>query len=184
MSTYTALKSLFSVNWTTILLGWKGTGALSPWPERWAEFPPMLTIEEVLDYANERLVSSCDATEEELLIGLVCLDTHTASREDVLAYITKLSKLNDSNPVLEGRKWRVISLDRVLKDLPSDSLYGLIALSEFWQSFGFPSDSPHEIQGRENTKSPEDYYDDANYQRLVTLHQTWIEKEKAELVAI
>lgn len=183
MSTYTTLRSLFRVSWTTILVGWKGIGVFSPWPDRWAEFPSLLSIDEVLDYANERLVSSRDVTEEELLIDLVSLDRHTACREGVADYITKLANMNGGDQVLEGRKWRVVLLDGVLRDLPSDSLYGLIALSEFWQGFGFPPDSPHEIQGRENKQIPEDYYDDSNYRRLVESHQTWIEKEKAELGA-
>jgi hypothetical protein len=63
--------------------------------------------------------------------------------------------------------------------MPEDPLYGLLALTEFWQSFGFPSDSPHVIQGRGNTISPAEYFQQNNLNRLLSLHRKWIQQEKA-----
>ena len=56
-----------------------------------------------------------------------------------------------------------------------------MALTEFWQNFGFPTDSPHEVQGRVNEITPLEYYDDQNLQRLLSRHRAWIQEEKAAL---
>ncbi|HEU4388194.1 MAG TPA: DUF2247 family protein, partial [Blastocatellia bacterium] len=65
-----------------------------------------------------------------------------------------------------------------LNNLPQDAVYGLVALTEFWQGFGFPPDSPHEVQGRGNTITPLDYYQQENLVRLLACHRAWIKEEK------
>jgi hypothetical protein len=182
MTHFAKLKEQFAVNWTTILAGWKGLGVFSPWPERSAEYPPLLSVDELADYANERLASSSDATEEDMVVKLLSLNLYTESREVITEHLTRLSDLCGYDSSHELRKWRVVLLEDLLDHLPSDPLYGLIALTEFWQSFGFPPDSPHEVQGKENTLTPDDYYQEDNYQRSISRHKAWIEQEKAGLL--
>src|SRR5579862_506926 len=148
MSTFAELRAAFGVNWTTVLVGWNGLGVLSPWPGRWTEFPPLLSADEVAAYADEMLTSSADPTEQDLIVKLLSLNPRTESRETVKDILSRLSDLDGSDPAIELRKWRLVILEQVLKEMPHDALYGLMALTEFWQSFGFPSDSPHEVQGR------------------------------------
>ncbi len=181
MSPFARLGKQFAVNWTTILVGWKGLGVFSPWPARSAEFPPLLSADELAAYANECLASSSDVAEDDLVVSLLSLDLHTESRETITEHLARLSDLHGCDPSREVRKWRVVLLEDLLGNIPSGPLYGLIALTEFWQNFGFPPDSPHEVQGKGNTVSPADYYQESNYQKLVSRHKAWIEQEKAGL---
>jgi hypothetical protein len=181
MSPFARLKAQFVVNWTTVLVGWKGLGVFSPWPARSADFPPLLSVDELTAYANERLASSSDAAEDDLVVRLLSCDLHTESRETITEHLAKLSDLCGCDSSRELRKWQVVLLEDLLGNIPSDPLYGLIALTEFWQNFGFPPDSPHEVQGKGNTVTPDDYYQESNYQRLVSRHKAWIEQEKTGL---
>lgn len=182
MTPFARLGKQFGVNWTTILVGWKGLGVFSPWAARTAEFPPLLSADELAAYANERLASSSDVAEDDLIVNLLSLDLHTESRETITEHLARLSDLCGGDSSRELRKWRVVLLEDLLEHIPSDPLYGLIALTEFWQNFGFPPDSPHEAQGKGNMVSPADYYQESNYQRLVSRHKAWIEQEKARLL--
>jgi hypothetical protein len=181
MSAFTKLKASFDINWTTILVGWNGLGVFSPWPDRWDEFPPLLSADELAAYADERLASSSDVAEENLILQLTLLNLRTESRGTIRDLLMCLSDLSGCDSSCEVRKWRVILLEDLLENIPSDPLHGLIALTEFWQNFGFPPDSPHEVQGKGNTVNPADYYQESNYQRAVSRHKAWIEQEKAEL---
>ena len=183
MSPFTKLKRQFVVNWNTVLVGWKGLGVFSPWPTTClTDYPPLLSADELAAYAYERLTSSSNAAEDDLVVRLLCLDLHTECREAIIEHLMPLSDLYRCDSSREIQKWQVILLEDLLDHIPSDPTEGLIALTEFWQSFGYPTDSPHEVQGRENTINPYDYYQEENYHRLVSRHKTWIEQEKARLL--
>lgn len=181
MSTFEELKVAFDVNWMTVLVGWNGLGGLSPWPDRWVEFPPLMSADEIAAYADEKLASLSNLVEQDLIVALLSPDLRNESREAVKNLLTPLSDLSGSDLGIELRKWRLVLLEETLASMPKDALHGLMALSEFWQNFGFPSDSPHEVQGRGNTVGPSEYYQQDNLDRLVARHRAWIEKEKAAL---
>jgi len=181
MSAFAKLRAEFDTNWTTILVGWSGLGVLSAWPDRWGEFPPLLSADEVAADADERLASSADTTEQNLIVELLSLDLRTESRETIRGFLQRLSDLDRGDPAIELRKWRLILLEQVLGVMPQDALYGLMALTEFWQSFGFPSDSPHEVQGRGNAITPPEYYQQENLRRLLARHRAWIDDERAAI---
>ena len=70
MSPFARLGKQFAVNWTTILVGWKGLG-YSRRGLRLAEFPPLLSADELAAYANECLASSSDVAEDDLVVSLL-----------------------------------------------------------------------------------------------------------------
>ena len=181
MSSFQKLKTEFDTNWTTILVGWNGLGVFSPWPNRWVEFPPLLSADEIAGYADERLASSSDVAEENLIVNLLSLDLRAETRETIRNLLTRLSDVSAGDPVLELRKWRLILLEELLDNMPKDAVYGLMALSEFWQNFGFPPDSPHEVQGRGNSITPSEYYQAQNLHRLLGRHRAWVLEERAAL---
>ena len=183
MSAFANLQAWFDANWTTVLVGWNGLGFLSPWPDRWTEFPPLLSADEISSYAEERLASCSNPTEQKLIVELLSLDLRTESRQTLSALLERLSAFDRGDPAFELKKWRVALLEQVLENLPEEPLYGLMAFTEFWQDFGYPPDSPHEVQGRGNTISPADYYQQENLNRLVVRHRAWIENQKATLKA-
>jgi hypothetical protein len=184
MNALAKLTAQFDPNWTTILVGWNGLGVLSPWPADWSKFPPLLSTDELIAYANVRLACASDPSEDDLIVRLLALDLHTESRETIRELLLPLSDLGGGDPELELRKWRLALLEDLLDSIPEDAVHGLMALNEFWLQFGFPADSPHEVQGRGNAMSPADYYEDSNFRRLLSRHKTWIAREKAELRAL
>jgi hypothetical protein len=181
MSVFEKLAAHFQVNWTTILVGWRGLGVFSPWPDRRMEFPPLLSPSELAIYSQERLESSPDAAEERLVVDLCSLDLEREGRQAVEDLLKRLADLTKHDADFELRKWRLVILEELLANIPNDPVYGLIALTEFWQSFGFPANSPHEIQGRGNKVTPSEYYQAETLQRLLVRHQEWIQQEKSSL---
>lgn len=182
MSTFEKIRATFTINWTTVLVGWNGLGVYCPWPDRWTEFPALICGHEICAYCDEQLAISLDIIERDMILELLTLDFRTANREIVRTFLTPLSALCKCDPAIELRKWRLVMLEETLKHIPKDALYGLIALSEFWQSFGFPSDSPHIVQGRGfDSVDPYEYYQQANLDQLLLRHQRWIEHEKLAL---
>ncbi len=181
MSDFAKIRAEFDANWTTVLVGWDGLGVLSPWPSRWTEFPSLVSGEEVSAYADERLASTTDLSEQDLILKLLSVDLRTESREAIKDMLKPLSDLDGGDPAIELRKWRLVLLEQVLENMPQDALYGLMALTEFWQSFGFPPDSPHEVQGKENTITPSEYFQQENLTRLLARHRAWMNDEKAAI---
>jgi len=180
MNVFPKIREVFDANWTTVLVGWEGFGVLSPWPDRWTEFLPLITIDEIVFYAEERLSFASDP-ERDLILKFQTPDLRSETREEIKNLLIPLSELAGGDHEVELRKWRLVLLEQVLEKIPKYPLYGLMALTEFWQSFGFPSDSPHEIQGRGNEITPEQYYQQENLTRLLRRHYVWIKDEKAVL---
>jgi len=181
MTGFERLKTSFDVNWTTVLVGWTGLGVLSPWPDRWLEFPSLISPREVATYADEQLMTVQNAVKLEAIIRLLDLNLEQEHREAIKGQLAVLSDLDGRDKEWELRKWRAVLLEELLEHIPQDPLCGLLAFSEFWQNFGFPSDSPHQVQGRDNTKDATVYYEDDNFRRTFAEHQRWLAAETAAL---
>ena len=177
MKTFDNLKSNFPVNWTTILVGWEGLGMISPWPDKWETFPPLLTFEEVCEFCYDRIAKPDDMKKQRLILNVLEFENKPVERALVRYLIKPLSDLEHGDTIFELRKWRVIMLGEVLEKLKNDTVYDLVALSEFWQSFGFQSDSPMEFQGVGNNIRPEDYYTDENMKQSVITNREWLQRE-------
>lgn len=52
-----------------------------------------------------------------------------------------------------------------------------MGLTELWLELGYTSDSPHIIQGKNNSISPVEYYTDANYNYLYEKNKCWLKDE-------
>jgi len=155
-----------AVSWGTLLLGLEGPG----------KFLPVLTLKDVDSFATGLLKSSMDS--DESVAVLVAVESGS---EETHAVLRRLAAMENCSVERELRKWRVVLLKEAMSCLPSDPLYGLLALTEFWERFDYPPDSPHVVQGRGNAISPSDYYSEWNYRTLVQKHVEWIGAETAAL---
>ena len=153
------------VNLNTILVGWSGFG----------KFSRQLFPKDIIDYAV-RLVSD-DENQPADVWELASLSVSDTQELDGI-----LSRFQLNNTEQEQRKWRVILVKLLLTELPNDYLQGLISLTEFWDKFGYPDDSPHVVQGRNNQVSPTDYYTQENYLKILDAHKIWVENEISNLV--
>jgi hypothetical protein len=181
MSAFETLKAEFGINWTTILVGWNGAGAFSPWPDRRDDFPPLLSVGELESFAAERLLLSSDVAEESLIVRLLSLNLRDAPRQAVREVLEGLANLSSADQTLELRKWRLVMLEALLGRVDKNLVKGLLTLTEFWQEFGFPQDSPHEVQGRDNELTASEYYQDSNLRRILDRHRDWVAMERAAL---
>jgi Uncharacterized protein conserved in bacteria (DUF2247) len=157
----------FRVNWRTLLIGLEGPG----------KYPPLITLDEACAFADEQLAASTPPPEGAVAIAV-------ASSEDpaeIRMILQKLAGEEKSEPARELRKWRLVLLKHAMAELPEDPLYGLLALTEFWERFDFPPDSPHIVQNRGNEIAPMDYFTEDNYRHLVQKHKDWISTETAAL---
>ncbi|HTV06042.1 MAG TPA: DUF2247 family protein [Acidobacteriaceae bacterium] len=181
MKTFQRLKDEFPVNWATILAGWRGLGAVSPWPERWTEFPSLLTAKEIEDYAFERLESAGGSAELSAISDLAFMDISSKRREEIASLLVPLSESDHGDLVFELRKWRLAILQETLENLPSDAVGAVLALTEFWNSFGFPSDAPREAREMGSSIRPAESFQQANVDRLLLSHREWAASELAAL---
>jgi hypothetical protein len=180
MSIFAELRTQFDVNWMTLVVGWDGLAAFSQLPDPSNASPPLLSADEVFSFANNRMeLSASSSAEEGLVASLLSLDPRAASLEEIRTPLARLATLTKGDWAVELRKWRLVLLEGVLQTLPDDAIYGLIALTEFWQQLDYPADSPHVVQGRGNEIPPADYYQKDNFDRLLTRHQIWVDKERA-----
>lgn len=155
------------ISWRILLIGLEGPG----------KYPPLLSIEDVLAFANEQI--NISTSPPECVIAVIVASSEGA--EETRTVLRRLADEEKSDATLELRKWRLVLLKNVMAELPDDALYGLLALTEFWERFDFPLDSPHVIQGRANRISPRDYFTNDNYRYLIQKHQDWINKETEAL---
>lgn len=156
------------INWRTIAIGWDGPG----------KWPRLLTSADVQSVAAAALSNQDPANEAEL-VDIVA--TSADDVDDIDRRIHRLAEASNADPERELRKWRVILLKDQLWKIPRDPLYGLLALTEFWEKFGFPADSPHIVQGRGNAVAPNEYYSEDNFRRLLQQHATWMDSELRDL---
>ena len=172
MSTFTKLKEEFPVNWGTVSVGWNDA----------SQQLSQITFNEIKEFAFERLESSdCNQSEEEAIIQLLSINQNEADYEDVRNLLFSLSSLSNAKIALEERKWRVMRLDEILKCIPLGTIDGLSALTDFWASYDYTTDSPHVVQGKDNELSPTAYYTDAFFQKMLLVHREWLSKEKQSI---
>ncbi len=178
MTTFEKLRQEFSTNWATVFVGWKGLGVFSPWPDRRQDFPPLLSRSEVATYADEHLAIAEDRAELDVVERLSSAAWRGDTRECIESLLSRLAGQEPSGEGLELRKWRATLLEQVLATIPQDPIYGLLTLTEFWQEFGFPADSPHEIQEMGKSPDPSEYYQRENFDRLLSRHVEWLRTER------
>ncbi len=155
------------VNWMTVLVGF----AVPPEPGM------PLTSEDVINFAIDQMAAGVEPSDEMLAVaGASSMDT-----ELIGAALRRLAAGVTTASAVEQRKWRLLAVCDLVDSLPADPLYALLALTEFWAAMGFPPDMPHTVQGRGNTLSPVEYYTDANRDREVEGHRSWIASEIEEL---
>lgn len=155
------------VTWDFLLLGFIGPGVL----------PAQLSADEIVDYALQTIMEgSTNNLVEYIAYSEVGELQFIESKLRILsAQESEKSKADDF------KKWELLLLEDLLQNLPEDSITGLTELTSFWSQLDFPSESPHKIQGRNNSLTPEDYYTKENYQQLIKKHIQWMQQTEQRL---
>lgn len=136
-----------------------------------------IPINEIVEYAMEQLEKGDDRIEICELAGSSDNDL-----DDIMNILYELADEEKSQDDLEDRKLRATRVNNFLKDKYSNCIDGLMGLTELWLELGYTTDSPHIIQGKDNTISPVEYYTDANYNYLYEKNKSWLEDEVHYLI--
>lgn len=155
-------KNNFKTTWKLLNIGFKGSDI----------FANQLYSNDILEYAIEKLeTDECD--------DLVCelASEYANNTEGIDSLLKQLSRKEDTDESLELRKWRVVIVAQEITNKKDNCINGLMSLGDLWISMGYPEDSPHIFQGRENSITPEQYYTDENYCKIFEQHIAWLKKE-------
>lgn len=155
------------VTWGTLLVGSGGLGHSGP----------LVTPAAISAYALDRLSTGSEPRAE--LVEL--LDGPPNDQNELTQLLRSLAQADGADLALEERKWRLVLLERLLNSLGPDPIDGLLELTEFWLGLGFPEDSPHVVQGRDNSIQPGRYYTVAKFQEALARHKEWLADEAQRL---
>lgn len=155
------------VRWSTVSIGWYGP----------AKYGPQLSTADIASYAARVI----EANPEQPPCVLRLAAAQADDSEMVETCLRELAAHEGADQSIELRKWRLYLLREIERELSDDPLYGLLGLTEFWEMFHYPDDSPHVIQGKENHQHPGDYYIQENFRQLRNRHREWMKEEEAFL---
>lgn len=128
--------------------------------------------ESVIEYAIKRLEDDEERIEICELAG-----TYADERDEVCELLWKLAEQDNSEDDMEERKIRAVIVYNVLKTKNSNFIDGLMELTDLWASLGFPNDSPHIVQGKGNSITPNEYYTENYYNVLYEKNREWLKSE-------
>lgn len=157
------------ITWDTIRLGFEGFEGL----------PSTLSGSDVAQFAIQRIEAQGPVNDAE--VELLSVSSKTPDR--MLGPLAKLATVDTDGTDNEVRKWRLALLGCLIDTLPDDPVDSLTELTDFWASFGYPTDSPHVVQGRGNRISPTDYYTPAMRDSVLEAHRRWLNHETKALRA-
>lgn len=112
-----------------------------------------ISINEIVEYAKEQLEKGEDRIEICELAGSGDYDL-----EDVMDTLYELANEEENPDDIEDRKIRAARVNKFLKDKNTNCIDGLMGLTELWLELGYTADSPHIIQGKDNSISPISYF--------------------------
>lgn len=156
----------FRISWTLLNMGWDGS----------AKFKRQLAGQDIIDFAMSKMEDGDESIDIVLLAS-----SRAANTEEISELLKRLSDGEEVNADNEFRKWRAIYVSKSLPDIQNEYIQGLIELGDIWAMLDFPDDSPHVFQGRNNSITPNEYYSQENYTKLLEKHSEWLEKEIADL---
>lgn len=156
----------FRISWTLLNMGWDGS----------SKFKKQLAGQDIIDFAMSKMEDGDESIDVVLLAS-----SHATNTEEISELLKRLSDGEEVNADIEFRKWRAIYVSKNLPDIQAEYIQGLIELGDIWAMLDFPDDSPHVFQGRNNSITPNEYYTQENYIKLLEKHREWVEKEIADL---
>ena len=154
------------ITWKLLYLGYSG----------YSDFGKQISAGDIIAFAIDQLVpDNCNNDICELA------SSYESEDEDILRILHQLSMNEKSNNKFELRKSMSSIMSNALKTKDPNYIDGLMELTDLWIELGYPLDSPHVIQGRENNMSTHDYYTEENYEKLYHKNIHWLKTELAYL---
>ena len=131
-----------------------------------------LQEEDVIKYAIKQLERGDNRSEVCELAG-----AYVDEPEHIHNLLWELINQENTQDEFERRKLRAGVVDKALRVKNNNYINGLIDLAALWCDLGYPSDSLHIIQGKNNNITPEEYYTVDNYDILYEKNVKWLETD-------
>jgi len=131
-----------------------------------------LSVEDVVAYAMKKLEEGDIRSEVCELAG-----SYINEQEDICSLLMQLMEQENTQDDFENRKIRAAIVSNALRTKDNNCINGLMNLTDLWIGLGYPSDSPHIIQGRDNHMTPREYYTVENYNLIFDKNVEWLKKE-------
>ncbi len=119
---------------------------------------------EIINYAGSLL----DETDDSRIVSLAILKEN--EQEAILPLLQQLSIEENCDYSLEFRKFRAMYVYENMPSANDDFMHGILKISEIWDQFDFPEDSPN-IYYKFTDYSP------AVFERLLKVNTDWLLKE-------
>jgi hypothetical protein len=156
-------------DWAVVLQGMSGIPGLS-------DGLPSSCVENFANAEIEKVAG--DDPLLDVIVGLA--DGSDLSASEPCPRLQKMCESKGLKIQRAKRIWRAVALEDVLTNLDSDPLYGLIKLSGFWASWGWPDAPPSMLPGA--MPLPEhDYHSASSYGHVIREHAQWLKDELAAL---
>jgi len=123
-----------------------------------------VSASEVISYATDFLEASDDID----ITSLAILKEN--EERDILKLLGQLSNREKCQYSYEFRKFRAMYIYKNLPKTNDDFMHGILKISELWDKFGFPEDSP-------NIYFKFEEYSLSNFKKLLDIHTAWIKNE-------
>ena len=159
----------FKISWKLINVGLYGNG----------EIPVSLTYDDVLEYLDSLLIDIDEPTDN--IITLIC------NKDDRIKFdrlLKGLANEDDSNIIIQKRKWRACLLKNLIDNASEDCLQGMLELMEFWLFMDNPIDCPQTFPSGADQKSIQDYFTQASYELNLSKNLEWLNEEIRSIVKL
>lgn len=134
---------------------------------------PAFYVEKFADAELERI--TVDSPAYDFIVGLAC-DSELLAPE-LSEQLEKICMLQKPDMQRSRKIWRAVALETLLLDIDADSVYGLIKLSEFWSSWGWPADAPLSMTSGLGALTADEYHSSLNYKSVVNEHKWWVKDQ-------
>ena len=183
MTIFETLRNLFRCGWATLLVGWRGAGVCSPWPDDWERFPPMITHDEVLAFCEERICSASDDEQVGIVDLIEALNDKACSRVHVLTRLASLCKDShvDENHI-EIRKWRCSCIAQQLDEFDGKDVVAKVRdIEETFVEFGSLGGVPEDMKESAWATDPKAHYEESQCAAELAECRKWLESEVASI---
>ena len=160
MSINEIINDNIKITWTLLLICFNSNNLLKN-----CEYEQkFISASDVINYA----VSFLETTDNMDVASLAVLQED--EERDLLRLLTQLSARENCKYSFEFRKFRAMYIREKLPSADEEFIHGILQISELWDKFGFPEDSPNIYFNFED-------YSLLNFKKLLELHIAWIKRE-------
>lgn len=150
------------ITWKLIYIGLNGRG----------EIPKSITRGDIIDFLSESLTEINPETDK--TVELIC---NKDDDERFCKLIKEFADGDESDILLQKRKWVVCLLKILIDNINSDHMQGLLELTEFWMTVGADSACPIVFPEKGDGSSVTEFFTETSYIMNLNKCRDWLVRE-------